>query len=97
MNVSTATIACRVRIEGRVQGVWYRAWTAEQAAALALRGWVRNRIDGSVEAVFAGPPDNVRKMIDACRRGPPHAIVERVSEQPIDDTGFNDFRQLPTG
>ncbi len=74
--------AVRVRIEGRVQGIGFRFWTVDQAAALGLRGWVRNRIDGGVEAVFAGPPEAVAEMVRHCRRGPAYARVERVAEDP---------------
>ena len=54
------TITVRVRISGRVQGVWYRGWTVDEARRLGLSGWVRNRRDGSVEAVFSGPEHVVR-------------------------------------
>ena len=72
----------RLRITGRVQGVGYRAWAIETAARLGLRGWVRNRRDGSVEALFAGPPDLVSRMIALCRRGPASARVDAVEEEP---------------
>ena len=65
-----------VTIRGRVQGVGYRAWVEHQATARDLEGWVRNRRDGSVEAVFAGPEDVVTEMIAACRRGPSSARVD---------------------
>jgi len=65
-------------IRGRVQGVGYRAWTEYTALGHDLEGWVRNRRDGSVEAVFAGAPAVVAAMVDACRRGPPGARVEAV-------------------
>ena len=68
-----------VTIRGRVQGVGYRAWVEHTATSLGLRGWVRNRRDGSVEAVFAGPTDAVEQMIDSCRRGPTMARVESVN------------------
>lgn len=87
----TADTALLVRIRGRVQGVWYRAWTVEQAAEKGLRGWVRNRRDGSVEALFCGPAAQVRNMVDACRRGPPAACVESIEEATADvvaDSGF---------
>ena len=58
-----------VRIEGRVQGVWFRGWTVDDATRLKLDGWVRNRRDGSVEALFAGRAQAVDKMLAACRRG----------------------------
>ena len=88
--------AVRVRIEGRVQGVWFRAWTAEQAQALGLAGWVRNRRDGSVEAVFAGPEQAVREMVARCRRGPPAARVERVREESETEPVPSGFQLLPT-
>lgn len=66
----------RVVLSGRVQGVGFRAWTERTARSLGLSGWVRNRRDGSVEAVFAGPPELVDDMISRCRRGPDHARVE---------------------
>lgn len=71
-----------VEITGRVQGVWFRAWTEEMAAGLGLDGWVRNRRDGSVEAVFAGAPDNLEKMVKACWHGPQMAKVENVAVSP---------------
>ncbi|MEZ5933435.1 MAG: acylphosphatase [Alphaproteobacteria bacterium] len=64
-----------LRIEGRVQGVWYRGWTVRTAERLGLDGWVRNRDDGSVEAVVAGPAGKVDAMIERCRQGPPAAKV----------------------
>ncbi len=72
----------RVVISGRVQGVGYRAWTASRARMLGLDGWVRNRRDGTVEAVFAGPPDTISQMISDCRRGPVGARVETVRDEP---------------
>lgn len=89
-------VAVRVRIHGRVQGVWYRGWTVDEAQARGLRGWVRNRTDGSVEALFIGPLSAVRSMIDACRRGPELAAVARIEEYPAADDGSTDFRQMPT-
>jgi acylphosphatase len=65
-------------IKGRVQGVGYRLWTERKAAELGLEGWVRNRHDGSVEAVFQGPGETVDAMIEACRRGPSAAAVAEV-------------------
>ena len=68
----------QVTIRGRVQGVGYRAWVAYTADSLGLAGWVRNRRDGSVEAVFAGLPDVVSDMVARCHRGPISARVDAV-------------------
>jgi acylphosphatase len=89
-------IIVRLRISGRVQGVAYRAWAERQASLLALSGWVRNRRDGSVEAVLAGPENAVRDMIERCRRGPPLARVAAVSETTEEVAPDPGFRQLPT-
>ena len=71
-----------VTIRGRVQGVGYRAWVEHQALAAGLEGWVRNRRDGSVEAVFAGAAELVADMVARCHRGPPLARVDAVIEEP---------------
>jgi acylphosphatase len=68
-----------VRIEGRVQGVYYRAWTYDTARSLGLDGWVRNAKDGSVEAVFSGPPEIVEDMLKRCADGPRDAKVTAVT------------------
>ncbi|MDA1089084.1 MAG: acylphosphatase [Proteobacteria bacterium] len=86
--------AIRVVIEGRVQGVWFRGWTAGEAKRLNLRGWVRNLADGSVEAVFAGPAEIVDKMINACRKGPPAARVEALTQYPADVPEEAGFRAI---
>lgn len=70
-----------VTIRGRVQGVGYRAWVEHEAVARGLEGWVRNRRDGSVEAVFAGAAEAVAAMIEACRRGPSSARVDAVNDE----------------
>ncbi len=97
MAGAEGTTAVRVRIEGRVQVVWYRAWTVGEARARGLRGWVRNRADGSVEALFAGAEAAVREMIEACREGPPAARVTRITETPAEDDVGEGFRLLPMG
>jgi acylphosphatase len=79
----------QVTITGRVQGVGYRAWVEYWARAHGLEGWVRNRRDGSVEALFAGPPDVVAEMIALCRRGPSSARVEAVTEEPAHSDALN--------
>jgi acylphosphatase len=88
--------AVRVRITGRVQGVWFRAWTREQATARGLDGWVRNRADGTVEALFAGPGEAVDDMLAACRKGPPAAKVTGVTTEPAQDVVAKGFRLMPT-
>ena len=67
--------ALHVLIMGRVQGVGYRAWTARQANAFGLSGWVRNLSTGDVEAVFSGPSDKVANMLQSCWKGPSWAQV----------------------
>jgi acylphosphatase len=90
------TKAVHAMISGRVQGVWYRAWTVEQATSRGLTGWVRNRSDGAVEAVFAGPSDKVDDMVKACREGPPRARVAGVAITPASDPGLKEFEQRAT-
>jgi acylphosphatase len=91
-----------VTIRGRVQGVGYRAWIEHQAIASQLDGWVRNRRDGSVEAVFAGPASVVAEMIAQCRHGPPSSRVEAVLNEAVDPELLNlrppgaGFSVLPT-
>lgn len=86
----------RVVIEGRVQGVWFRGWTIEQAAARGLAGWVRNLSDGRVEALFHGPAVTVDDMVAACRHGPPAAQVSRIEVFPDTESVGHDFHQRPT-
>ncbi|SEH25150.1 acylphosphatase [Magnetospirillum fulvum] len=83
-------------IEGRVQGVWFRGWTVERATASALSGWVRNRSDGSVEALFSGPAATVEAMVAACRIGPPAARVSRLLVEPAEAPAGPGFHQRPT-
>jgi acylphosphatase len=92
----------RVIIRGLVQGVGYRYWTRRTATARNLEGWVRNRRDGSVEAVFAGPEQAVAEMIALCRRGPASARVDTVDENAAEPDALNlrrrdeRFSELPT-
>lgn len=74
-------IICHVVVRGRVQGVGYRAFVEDKAHRLGLRGWVRNRRDGSVEALFAGPATVVADMVALCRHGPPSARVDSVTRE----------------
>ena len=85
-----------VRIRGRVQGVWYRSWTVEQGVQRGLRGWVRNRQDGSVEALFAGEPGAIEEMIAVCRKGPRHARVGSIASEPTAEEPPAGFEQRAT-
>ena len=78
----------RVTISGVVQGVGYRAWTLHAAAAHGVTGWVRNRADGSVEAVFAGPAHSVVSICEACRSGPSAAQVAEIEIAAADDSAL---------
>lgn len=86
----------RVVIHGRVQGVWFRGWTVDEARARGLDGWVRNRRDGTVEAVFAGEAQAVEGMLAACREGPPAARVTEVARFPHDQPVGPGFHQAPS-
>lgn len=78
----------RVTISGLVQGVGYRAWTQDAALARDVSGWVRNRADGKVEAVFAGSAEAVASLCEACRRGPRSAQVTRVFVEEADEAAL---------
>jgi acylphosphatase len=86
----------RVRIAGHVQGVGYRAWTEWEANELGLGGWVRNRRDGTVEAVFSGSAAAVTEMLRRCEVGPPGAHVARVDIIGEDPGPFQGFAVRPT-
>jgi acylphosphatase len=87
----------RVRIEGRVQGVGYRTWVADKAEVHGLSGWVRNRRDGSVEAVFAGDAGDVDAIVEACLRGPSGAHVTAITASNYVGAPLSRFTVLPTG
>ena len=89
-------IACLVRISGRLQDVWYRGWTCDEAVQRGLTGWVRNRGDSSVEALFAGPAGPVEEMINACRQGPPAAEVLKVEIEKADMPEQRRFELRPS-
>jgi acylphosphatase len=89
-------IARHLLIHGRVQGVFYRGWSVETARGLGLVGWVRNRRDGTVEMVAAGPEDAVDAMIARCRQGPPAARVERIDVEETGEVLPADFEARPT-
>ena len=81
----------RLIVTGRVQGVGYRLWTTRIAARLGLRGWVRNRADGSVEALVTGPLEAVEAIVEASREGPYGARVTEVTVTPDRDDGSIGF------
>ena len=81
MNADRHDMVRQVIIRGRVQGVGYRAWTEYTALERGLQGWVRNRRDGAVEALFAGPPEAVARMIEHCRQGPPGARIDALDQR----------------
>ncbi|KAK2974723.1 hypothetical protein RJ640_007150 [Escallonia rubra] len=101
---STLTKTVRVVIKGRVQGVFYRNWTIDNATDLGLKGWVRNRRDGSVEALFSGDSAKVEEMEQRCRRGPPVAMVTGLEDagpvffhawsSHVDSSGVRHFLQI---
>ncbi len=85
-----------VCIKGRVQGVGYRAWTQQRAIELNLTGWVRNRSDGSVEALFEGEPERVGEILEDCKSGPRHAQVTSVELLGEGGDRHDRFVVLPT-
>jgi acylphosphatase len=88
--------AVHVTVEGRVQGVGYRAWVEREARARGLGGWVRNCSDGSVEAVFAGDESAVRAMVEACHKGPRLAVVRAVRTAIHPEQDWTGFAVWPT-
>ena len=87
----------KLRIHGLVQGVFYRGWSAETARALGVRGWVRNRRDGSVEMLLVGDETAVNRMIERCREGPMSAQVDRIDVEPTTEEAPAGFETRPTG
>lgn len=93
MEKAEDMVRVRLRIEGRVQGVFFRASTIEKATGLGLRGWVRNCPDGSVEAVAEGTRKEIDELVSWCGHGPPGARVQRVDLEWEEFQGeFQDFR-----
>ena len=92
----TSVRTLRIAITGRVQGVAFRDWMRTEAQALGLGGWVRNRHDGSVEAVISGEPGRVADLLARCRQGPPAARVEEIVVLSEDDASCTGFAIRPT-
>lgn len=86
----------RLHVHGLVQGVFFRAWTRQQARILGVTGMVRNRRDGSVEVEAFGDADAVEALIAKCREGPTHARVERVDVEEAEGEAPTDFQVAPT-
>jgi len=89
--MTTSIVRARVIVRGLVQGVFFRDTCRRTAAMLGVTGWVRNRRDGAVEAVFEGADAQVQAMVDWCRSGPPMAQVERIESQVEPPEGFATF------
>ncbi len=89
-------IARHLTITGKVQGVWYRAWTVETARSLGLTGWVRNRTDGSVEAVVEGDESAVDQFLAQAQHGPAAARVAAVEFEDVAFQNLSDFQKQPT-
>jgi acylphosphatase len=85
-----------VLIFGRVQGVGFRDWLVAQARRRGVHGWVRNRGDGTVEALLHGDDDAVSDLLRLCRDGPPHAAVKDVAAHPSDPPGEEGFHRRPS-
>ena len=82
----------RVLVSGRVQGVFFRDTCQRVANEHGVAGWVRNLPDGRVEAVFEGPPDDVRRLVDWARLGPRRAVVDDIAVHPEPPEGLTTFR-----
>jgi acylphosphatase len=87
----SGVIRVHVVVTGRVQGVWFRDSCQREARALGVSGWVRNRMDGSVDAEFEGPEAAVERMVAWCREGPPRARVADVAVEALAPTGETRF------
>lgn len=90
-----------IKVSGRVQGVWFRGWTVQEAKKLGLTGWVRNRYDGSVEIYIEGDSAKVSQMMALCHKGPPVARVTniepvRIPDYPLPDVEDGIFKTAPT-
>jgi acylphosphatase len=89
-------VARRLVIRGRVQGVWYREAMRQEAEALGVAGWVRNRLDGTVEAHVEGPGEAVEALVRWARRGPEHAQVTDLEVHEDDPDGLTRFEKRAT-
>ena len=92
MSGSESTVRRRVVVRGDVQGVFFRDSTRREAEQRGVAGWVENRADGAVEAVFEGPADDVEALVEFCRSGPARAEVGDVEVSEGEPTGLEGFR-----
>ena len=92
----TERVRRRAVIHGRVQGVWFRGATEEQARSRGVDGWVRNRAEGAVELLACGPAEAIEQLIRACRYGPPAADVDSIDRFEAEDEGPTGFQERPT-
>jgi acylphosphatase len=95
-EAGTLMVAKRLIIAGRVQGVGYRAWMVREAKRLGVSGWVRNRRDGSLEALVDGDTASVEELLRLCRRGPPMATVIEIVEELAEPCVEPGFGRMPT-
>jgi acylphosphatase len=86
-----AKVARNVRLTGRVQGVFFRAWAQGQARELGVSGWIRNCPDGSVEAHLGGEEDAVARMVERMRRGPSNARIEEFAVEDVEPENLGRF------
>ncbi|MHB9880602.1 acylphosphatase [Pacificimonas sp. ICDLI1SI03] len=86
----------RAVVSGRVQGVFFRNWTVETANALGVSGWVRNRKDGTVEALLCGEPGTLAQMIEKMKSGPERANVTDIAVSDADISAVKGFTKRPT-
>lgn len=93
---SMAETVKHLKIEGKVQGVCYRDWMVEEAGKLGVSGWVRNRSDGSVEAVAGGRENDVKALIEACRKGSAAASVTNITATECDEKPAGEFSRRAT-
>jgi len=84
----------RIKIAGLVQGVYFRKYVADEAKKLGILGHVRNLESGEVEVMAEGSPEDIEKMISACKKGCPHSNVKGVDIQELNHIGFDDFKVL---
>lgn len=82
----------RLKIKGKVQGVFFRATAREIAEKNNLKGWIKNKSDGAVEAVVTGKKEAVETFIDWCKEGPKRAVIDEVNITPLDEIIFSEFQ-----